>query len=370
MDKELYKNFSKYEPVYHVLQDGVKDVVKIISEIMEITGYGKTKAYSVVNSLKEDPYRMVAFDEERMWIDEDKFHPFIEDYMLYFNVGIGVTRTPIDNASSEISKLKAENERLKKENESLKVDAGIILLDTLEVVEDEPYDDFLVGTFKPTIEEEEFYESQRKWTRDSFYKVIEDEDKELNEENEKKRTIRSLCKDLFFLKRKEDIKVLSEMKEADSDRANDVITNRRKYFALRLLHMDDVPNKDKIAMYASFGRYKNQEMESLINYCNDECINANLMIETLEEAAEKDDFEGLRDFFRQMIKSSHSALKMELAKELIRGEWYIVCDYNGKKQKFQLMPVEEIVREEREDNDTNESSGWDNRIASGGGYVE
>ncbi len=370
MNKELHENFRTYEAVYFILQKGEQSISDVSTYLMEEADYSRSKAYRHIGSLKSDPNSMVAFDDEYIWIDEEKFHPFIEEYMLSFNVDSGPSDIDIDSKDDEINILREEVEKLKQENDRLNSENGVVLLDTLEIVEDEPYDDFLVGYFKPTTDEVELCNNQRKWTRDSFYKVIDNEEKELNAENEKKRTIRSLCKDIFFLQKKDDKEVLSEMKDADEDKANDVINNRRRYFALRLLQMKDIPNKDKIAMYASFGRYKNQEMESLINYCNDECINANLMIETLEDAAEKDDFEGLRDFFRQMIKTSHSSLKMEFAKELIKGEWYIVCDYNGKKQKFQLMPVEDITKEDKNKDESKKDSSWDNPIMSGGGFVE
>lgn len=82
-----------------------------------------------------------------------------------------------------------EVERLKQENDKLNSENGVVLLDTLEIVEDEPYDDFLVGYFKPTTDE---------------------------------------------------VELLSEMKDVDENKVNDVINNRRRYFALRLLQMKDI----------------------------------------------------------------------------------------------------------------------------------
>ncbi|MCR5337560.1 MAG: hypothetical protein K6E75_03285, partial [Lachnospiraceae bacterium] len=35
-------------------------------------------------------------------------------------------------------------------------------------------------------------------------------------------------------------------------------------------------------------------------------------------------------------------MKLDLARELIAGTWYITADYNGKKTRFQLVPIEEL----------------------------
>ena len=35
-------------------------------------------------------------------------------------------------------------------------------------------------------------------------------------------------------------------------------------------------------------------------------------------------------------------MKLELARELIEGKWYITAEYDGKKTKFQLVPIDEI----------------------------
>ena len=45
---------------------------------------------------------------------------------------------------------------------------------------------------------------------------------------------------------------------------------------------------------------------------------------------------------RQFVKASQVRLKLDFAKELIDGEWYIAADYNGQKTKFQLVPLEEF----------------------------
>ena len=35
-------------------------------------------------------------------------------------------------------------------------------------------------------------------------------------------------------------------------------------------------------------------------------------------------------------------MKLELARELIEGKWYITATYDGRKTKFQLVPIDEI----------------------------
>ena len=35
-------------------------------------------------------------------------------------------------------------------------------------------------------------------------------------------------------------------------------------------------------------------------------------------------------------------MKLNLARELIEGKWYITAEYNGRVQKFQLVPLDEF----------------------------
>ena len=47
-------------------------------------------------------------------------------------------------------------------------------------------------------------------------------------------------------------------------------------------------------------------------------------------------------FLSQFAQASEFKMKLELARELIEGKWYITAEYDGKKTKFQLVPIDEI----------------------------
>ena len=55
-----------------------------------------------------------------------------------------------------------------------------------------------------------------------------------------------------------------------------------------------------------------------------------------------DNYTNMLNFLRQFKDPSEFRMKLDLARELIEGKWYIAADYKGKKTKFQLVPIEEF----------------------------
>lgn len=53
-------------------------------------------------------------------------------------------------------------------------------------------------------------------------------------------------------------------------------------------------------------------------------------------------YENTVAFLSQFADASEYRMKLDLARELIEGKWYITADYNGRTTKFQLVPIEEF----------------------------
>lgn len=69
-------------------------------------------------------------------------------------------------------------------------------------------------------------------------------------------------------------------------------------------------------------------------------LNANVIIELLEQPQELFNKEVIEFYVSEAHKGTEYNLKKELAEELVRGDWYVSADINGKPQKFQLVPFE------------------------------
>ena len=69
-------------------------------------------------------------------------------------------------------------------------------------------------------------------------------------------------------------------------------------------------------------------------------LDANVIIELLEQPKELFNKEIIEIYVSETHKGTEYNLKKELAYELIRGDWYVKADINGKSQKFQMAPIE------------------------------
>lgn len=69
-------------------------------------------------------------------------------------------------------------------------------------------------------------------------------------------------------------------------------------------------------------------------------LDANVIIELLEQPSESFNKEIIEVYVSRAHKGTEFNLKKELAEELVRGEWYVTANINGKQQRFQLVPME------------------------------
>lgn len=68
-------------------------------------------------------------------------------------------------------------------------------------------------------------------------------------------------------------------------------------------------------------------------------LDANAIIELLEQPAENFNKEIIEIYVSETHKGTEFNLKKEFAEELLRGDWYVVSDINGVPQRFQLAPL-------------------------------
>lgn len=116
---------------------------------------------------------------------------------------------------------------------------------------------------------------------------------------------------------------------------------RRKQI-FELIH-SDAANEEKYLKYILLTPGMPKEFIKTLNGAEELGLNADIVIELLEQPAENFNRDMIELFVSQTHKALDYNLKLELAKELIKGEWYVSSDINGTTQKFQLVPIDSIL---------------------------
>ena len=132
------------------------------------------------------------------------------------------------------------------------------------------------------------------------------------------------------------------------DKLDEVQRKRREVLKNRYLSLNDIiqnmhlTNQQKLMMYAMNGEYHNTYIERLINFAGHHCLNAEFVIYMLENPDVCTTYENTVDFLNEYANPSEARMKLDLARELIEGKWYIMGKYKGRETKFQLVPIDEI----------------------------
>ena len=255
--------------------------------------------------------------------------------------------------SKEVSKLKAEKDELEKQ--VLKLKAGNILavmgepsvqIDTVRIIGKDVCEDIFLHNVSDVFPGER-ERSKIGGQRESFYKADEDKSHVLTIENGRKKIAEFLCRSKFFERLFGDCKVTEKQKTIKGKITPEGISSNRKKSIDMLLADKSLSNQAKLALYAGWHEYHGTEMEDLLNYAGDYGLEAEYVIRLLEMPDAANNYENVRGFLRQVCKASEVRMKREAAKELIAGEWYVVAEYNDKPCRFQMLPMDELIKFEK-----------------------
>ncbi len=179
--------------------------------------------------------------------------------------------------------------------------------------------------------------------------------KEFNEKNYARGIMKVIGTTRFFKKRisdnnevkafeKEHGSISPQRKDERSIRQKerDRILKNRFITLNKIIENGHLTNQEKLMMYAMNAEYHNTNVERLLNYAGEHCINAEYLIYLLEDPDVATTYENTVGFLNQFAKASEFKIKRDFARELIEGKWYILGDYKGHKTKFQLVPIEEF----------------------------
>lgn len=132
-----------------------------------------------------------------------------------------------------------------------------------------------------------------------------------------------------FLKRKSQNTIPEKLDQIDQHR-------RQKIFELL---SGDYTNEEKYLRYFLLTPGLPKDYMNTLTGAAELGLDANVIIELLEQPRESFNMEIIETYVSETHKGTEFNLKKELADELLRGEWYISADFNGKREKFQLAPL-------------------------------
>ena len=380
--EEKLTTLEKYGYIYHMVgmnpitRKELREKIKKDSPKMSET---TLKKYS--DAPFDGAYPMFVVKEDKATLDITAFRSFIEELCKYVGTDAAVLFTGPAPApggrkgdNPQIAKVpnKAENPQiiserkkntelskqiadLEKQIEELRLENQKIVADSVLANMSKEVNISTVRVFGKAVEEDIFLHnvsdvlgevrdvSKVGGIRQSFYVKDSDKAKELTVQNARSKVAEILFRSKFFEKLFRDSCAYEKKVSGKVDiTASQMDANRRKSIDL-LLSDDKLSNRAKLALYAGWHEYHGTEMEDLLNYAGDHCLDANYVIRLLEKPDVANNYQNVRGFLRQACKASEARMKREAAKELIAGEWFVIAEYNGKPCRFQMFPVEELL---------------------------
>ena len=380
--EEKLTTLEKYGYIYHMVgmnpitRKELREKIKKDSPKMSET---TLKKYS--DAPFDGAYPMFVVKDDKATLDITAFRSFIEELCKYVGTDAAVLFTGPAPApggrkgdNPQIAKVpnKAENPQilierkkntelskqiadLEKQIEELRLVNQKIVADSVLANMSKEVNISTVRVFGKAVEEDIFLHnvsdvlgevrdvSKVGGIRQSFYVKDSDKAKELTVQNARSNVAEILFRSKFFEKLFHDSCAYEKKVSGKVDiTTTQMDANRRKSIEL-LLSEDKLSNRAKLALYAGWHEYHGTEMEDLLNYAGDHCLDANYVIRLLEKPDVANNYQNVRGFLRQACKASEARMKREAAKELIAGEWFVIAEYNGKPCRFQMFPVEELL---------------------------
>lgn len=380
--EEKLTTLEKYGYIYHMVgmnpitRKELREKIKKDSPKMSET---TLKKYS--DAPFDGAYPMFVVKDDKATLDITAFRSFIEELCKYVGTDAAVLFTGPAPApggrkgdNPQIAKVpnKAENPQilierkkntelskqiadLEKQIEELRLVNQKIVADSVLANMSKEVNISTVRVFGKAVEEDIFLHnvsdvlgevrdvSKVGGIRQSFYVKDSDKAKELTVQNARSKVAEILFRSKFFEKLFRDSCAYEKKVSGKVDiTTTQMDANRRKSIEL-LLSDDKLSNRAKLALYAGWHEYHGTEMEDLLNYAGDHCLDANYVIRLLEKPDVANNYQNVRGFLRQACKASEARMKREAAKELIAGEWFVIAEYNGKPCRFQMFPVEELL---------------------------
>ena len=353
MDKELLGNLRTYSEVYEYVSKGTRTKEELFQYLQEI-GKARSTADEQVKKAFTNQIQLLVIDGENVSIDKDKAYSFVSDICECF--GLSVVCSPhTSKPEDEIRSLKEENEILREElkRATEKPVADVIInhmeksrisLESVELYTSEgEHKPFLLTDIRDKLNAERVLSGQG-GERDSIYRIIQDYSKELTVWNYRIKNVRNVFASEFL---KKWVYALTHLEKVDKTKSKrkktvtyDELQEERVAYINEILDNPNFSNQNKMTMYAALMRRDHKEMADLIEMAAEYGLDARYTVQMLEQS--EWNIWRFRSFLKAGMSQSEIRMKREVAREFIAGEWTVVAEYNGKRCRFQMVPMEEL----------------------------
>lgn len=368
------QHLATYYELYEFVADTKNTQAQIKMYLINEADVPESTARRNIKGFVEDEASMVTVDAEGVvTIKKDEIEELLKKFSELFEVNLPYQKEYVasdekskelvrQNLSLEFEKgmLLYENEELRLQVAELKMNTPIVLVDSVKVkgaTEDELAAQKLSDSIPQRLREDKllpnpvlFYDEVKGdkflefgkvsmgslLTLDNYRKVVFR--KLMNE-----KTIDKIDGLLWQLRQKFFANTIT--KEERAARKKKYLNDKdlRKRAVLEVME-SDYPNHIKLSQYAMVADFDSSpNLYYLLKRAIEMDLDANYVISVLENRNIM-----ANDFKAQQILELARAegpylQKVELAKELLLGEWTFVANYNGKELVFQLVPIDEFI---------------------------
>ena len=356
-------NIEDYANIYSYVVKGSKTSDQLKDYLVKQKGVLKKTADSQIKKIKEGNFAFLDYADEKISFNHEAFLAALDGMGKLLNYNITAEpvkkkkpedeiavitsghsknyrneRTRANGLETANKKLEAEFNQMKEELKSLAALQITTCMDkkvvALQSVKSEPTE---------ALEEDGFLaasdsgDGKASGTLAGIYEADTSPENELSESNYIKRICSFFRHSKFFEKRSQ-----VDTSKKQGNQAVKVIDKEREEIINQLLN-NNIPNQAKLATYALWYFHDDLEMEHLLKLAGQYGINANYVIQLLENPNGQMNYKTVQAFLQQAMSSSEVRIKKEAAQELLCGDWVVVADYCGKPCHFKLMPVEELA---------------------------
>ncbi len=387
---EKLKIAVQYSDIYEFILNGA-DTVKELRRCIREDGNKGAQISRRYKYLSKDPV-YIRVNGDLVSIDKEELAADIEDVLkCVCDVDVGKLRSRIKELEDIVTEQEGLIEELRLQGVKADMEQKVLVPKSIKVgPQREPSEDIFLDDPQMLLDVEKmvsiyggelnsFYEEiptdperalpegfdQRyefKW-RDKYIPMFEP-GRELTEDNYKSRIMQRIGTKKFFGEKLHDIEEAKKIEERTGKlfpdsldlrynpedestkrkrERNRILKNRFEYLN-RLIESDEFTNQEKLMLFAANGNFQYTKMEKYLKYAARYCINANFLIYLLQGSNPNvcDNYMNMLNFLDQFRDASEFRMKLDLARELIEGKWYITAEYNHRITKFQLVPIEEL----------------------------
>lgn len=176
--------------------------------------------------------------------------------------------------------------------------------------------------------------------RPSWYTPIKNEFNELNIKiRNASKTVPVIHSSTLFWKKFETDKKIKELPVKEKA---DVVDNTRKNNLVKLMNDDTVSNEERYIKYMLLTPGMPDDFMKIFTGAAHLGIDARILIEYFELPQNEFNYDLVAAYMSELQKGNDYNLRKEFARELIKGEWYITSNENGRTVKYQVVPQSEL----------------------------